>query len=1153
MRSSLIFILLSICVCQSVYGQSVQRRMRIPVGDTLRLDSLSIAPHTFLVMSKGLVLDTSIYTLLPVSASIVFTQPWTMDSVDVEFQVLPFDFSAGISNKDTTMIGPAGKSLLVYVPNNSNRDPSFFSESGLNKSGSISRGITFGNNQDLSVNSSLDLQLNGKLTERISVLASVTDNNIPIQPDGNTQQLQDFDQVFIQLYNERFKLIAGDFQIRQNQGEFLKFYKRAQGATFSTNRKTVNGSSIFSQNQSQSYRLSAAVSKGKFARNTFKAIEGNQGPYRLVGAENESFIVVLAGTERVFIDGALLERGLDRDYVVDYNSAEIVFTASQPMTKDKRIVVEFQYSDKNYARSVVEASVEGVNGPATWFVNMYSEQDSKNQPLQQDLTAEDKFLLGDIGDNLNQAFTNSVDSVGYADNLVLYTLVDSLNYDSVLVHSTDEINALYRASFSQVGAGNGDYLEDSFTAVGRVFRWVAPDTISNTIIHHGTHDPILQLVAPRKRQMLTAGGALRFAKTYVAQIEGAASNTDLNTFSSNGNEDNTGLAFKLDLTRKMPVKTIDTLKRWRIAPRAKLHYVDQEFRAIERFRSVEFDRNWNLETSSDTIGTLLWGGGLGLAHSANGFFGMDFESLSTSANHNGYRLSTDNNFRAKKVKAKLTGSLVQTSGLSDSKFIRHKSALSYDFSFLKVGFNDERELNQRNIGDSLLVGSYQFYDWEAYVGSPERWTNSYKIFYRERTDLAADSMRLSPSAKARQYGVSLNLLSNRNNQLKITASNRRLDIVNEELIDLEPEETFLGRLDHNLSAWKGLLQLHTFYQTGSGLQQKREFVYFEVPVGQGVYVWNDYNEDGVKDLDEFEIAQFTYEANYIRTFVQTTEYVKIFSGDFNQTLQITPGRLKQAQGKVGKFVQRFSGIFSYRSERKTNTSLGADRFNPFYNAISDTDLVALVGTVRATVYFNRSHPKFGLEYTYQDNRNKSLLTNGFESRSLEEHLVRFRYNFADKFSFSGQGILGIKGLESDFLASRNFALDTYSASPELSWQPNTFVKVALNGKYSEKSNSANLERAVLRKAGLTMRYSQMGKGSLQGEFNVLNVAYTGEGGTALAFEMLEGLQKGINTTWNVGIQGKIAKNLQLNVNYNGRNGESGRTIHQGGMQVRAFF
>jgi hypothetical protein len=1153
MRSSLFFIFLSICVCQSVHGQSVQRRLRIPTSEKMRLDSLSIAPHTFSAMHDGELLDTSLYKLFPVSASIQFNQPAPFDSVDVMFQVLPFDFSAGISHKDSTLIGPAGKSLEIYIPGDYNRDPAFFSEAGLTKSGSISRGITFGNNQDLSVNSSLDLQLNGKLTDRISVLASVTDNNIPIQPDGNTQQLQDFDQVFIQLYNERFNLTAGDFQIRQGPGSFLKFHKRAQGATFSANRSSENGSSIFAQNQSQSYRLSAAVSKGKFARNIFTAIEGNQGPYRLTGAENESFIVVLAGTERVFIDGRLLERGLDRDYVIDYNSAELIFTATQPMTKDKRIVVEFQYSDKNYARSLVEASVSGVNGPATWFINLYSEQDSKNQPLQQDLTAEDKFVLGEVGDNLSQAYTNSVDSVGFADNVVLYALVDSLGYDSVLVHSNNESVALYRAAFSKVGTGNGDYIEDDFTAVGRVFRWIAPDTISNVIVHQGTHAPIIQLVAPRKRQMLTAGGSVRFARTYQAKVEGAMSNTDINTFSSNGNGDNNGLAFKIDLDRLSPVETVDSLRRWRIKPRATVQYVDQDFRAIERFRSVEFERNWNMAASSDTLGTLLWGGGIGLAHSANGFVGVDFESLSTTSNHTGYSLRTDNDIHIKKTNARFTGSWVETSGLLESQFIRHKTGLSYDFPFLRVGFNDEHELNRRTLGDSLLLGSYQFYDWEAFVGSLSSWTNSYKIFYRERTDLARDSVALSPSARARQYGVSLNLLSNRNSQLKLTASNRQLRIVNEELIAQAPEETFLGRLDHTLNLWKGFIQVNTFYQTGSGLQQKREFVYFEVPVGQGVYVWNDYNEDGVKDLDEFEIAQFSYEANYIRTFVQTSEYVKIYSGDFNQTLQITPARLKQAQGKVGKFVQRFSGIFSYRSERKTSTSLGADRFNPFYTAIADSDLVALVGAVRATLFFNRSHPKFGLEYTYQDNRNKSLLTNGFESRSLEEHLVRVRYNFAEHFSFIGQGILGRKELASDFLASRSYMLDTYSASPEFAWQPNTNIKVALNGRYGEKKNSFNLEQSILRKAGVTMRYSQMGKGSVQGEFNLLNVSYSGEGGTALAFEMLEGLQKGINMTWNLGVQGKVAKNLQLNVNYNGRRGESGRAIHQGGMQVRAFF
>ena len=53
--------------------------------------------------------------------------------------------------------------------------------------------------------------------------------------------------------------------------------------------------------------------------------------------------------------------------------------------------------------------------------------------------------------------------------------------------------------------------------------------------------------------------------------------------------------------------------------------------------------------------------------------------------------------------------------------------------------------------------------------------------------------------------------------------------------------------------------------------------------------------------------------------------------------------------------------------------------------------------------------------------------------------------------------------------------------------------------------------------------------------------------------MLEGLQQGLNTTWSINIQRNLAKNLQLSLNYNGRKSQENSTIHNGGIQLRAFF
>lgn len=1144
--------------CMHAFAQDAsglrKKNLRIDAGDTVTVDSLSLVANDFTIRENGVIVPDSLYELLAFEAKIVLFKSGTYA---LEYRCFPFLFTEEKSNKPRSLIATKTNSLsnpFKYSGYGPQRN--VFSNSELSKTGSISRGITLGNNQSLSVNSNLNLQLDGRLSEEIFIRASISDENIPIQPDGNTQQLQDFDQVFIQIYDKNNSLTAGDFQIKSQGSHFLRYLKRAQGLNYK--RYVGNDFDVVdSLKRGHHIEASAAVSRGKFSRNVIQGIEGNQGPYRLQGGEGEQFIVILSGTERVYIDGKLLTRGQENDYIINYNTAELSFTAKQFITRDKRIVVEFQYSDRNYARSLIQFGDYFRGEKHDFFFQVYSEQDAKNQSLQQDLNEVQKAVLRNAGDNLDDAFAPGINQVDYSEDLILYALIDSLGYDSVFVFSKNPEAAIYSLRFSDVGEGAGNYILDNGLANGRVYKWIAPDSVTGA--PRGRFEPIIRMVSPKLRQMISAGTKLSLSESTVLKLEASMSQRDLNTFSKLDSGDDFGFGSRASLVNARSLRAADSLrKELRMEFSGSYEFWNRNLSEIERIREPEFYRNWDLRGITIIEDQHLLSAGIKIEEKDALLAKLGFGAFLHSNSYEGLRAEAVFKLKKNAWHIDAEGSLLETDGLlSNTVFQKHKSLIERKLGVVSIGYRDDYENNRRLVpgSDSLRIDSYEFWEKEVFVGSASKDKNAFKLFYIQRRDKNNLGNDLRTATFAQSLGLNLDLIKNRNSKLRSKNTYRELEVVNSEITAQEPARSLSSRWEYSVKLFKGAITSSSFIELGSGLEARQEFAYIQVPTGQGVYFWNDYNDNGLQELDEFEIAQFPDQASFIRVFTPSQEYVKVFNNQFNQSLYIQPAAVWNAQAGLKKFLSKFSNQLSFRTERKTEELGIAQGINPLPYEIADTSLISINSSFRNTLYFNRSHPKFGADIGYQDLRNRSLLLNGFEARKNLVYEANMRLNIGAFVQLNMNASQGEKKNNSELFSARNYHLSFQSLNPKFIFQSSKKARFSIPFSYTEKKNQADLggERAIIRKLGLAYAYNFVGKGTIITELNYLLIDYNGGANNALAFEMLEGLQKGRNITWGISMQQNLANNLQMNLSYNGRAGEEGPVIHAGGIQLRAYF
>src|SRR6478609_1849362 len=296
------------------YGQSGNQRCRwVKVSsEPFSLDSLSAYPSSVKVSWPS---DSSVKVQYDVNTGKAeLKSERQLDSVLVCYSVLPFSLHQPYYKRNPAMYDSTGKVYReVYRPYKGglpDKREEIFNSPGIQKTGTISRGVSFGNTQNLFVNSVLNLQLEGRLTDDLSTTAVISDQNIPFQPQGNTQQLYEFDKVYIQLKSKRMTFTVGDVVLQHNQSYFLRYYRNIQGGRIEYKTNTD------SSTKGTTY-LGFGIAKGKFNSmllgygGTDSLYEGVQGPYRLHGPNGERYITVIANSEKVYLDGVLLQRGFD--------------------------------------------------------------------------------------------------------------------------------------------------------------------------------------------------------------------------------------------------------------------------------------------------------------------------------------------------------------------------------------------------------------------------------------------------------------------------------------------------------------------------------------------------------------------------------------------------------------------------------------------------------------------------------------------------------------------------------------------------------------------------------------------------------------------------------------------------------------------------
>lgn len=1006
----------------------------------------------------------------------------------------------------------------------------------------------------MTLNSGLNLQLSGKLTDDLEIVAALTDESTPIQPEGNTQTLREVEKVFIRFNSPWASGVLGDFNLNYSGTQFGSYARKLQGVSLTGKYKSFQlGGSV-------------ASTRGYFNFMNFIGQEGNQGPYQLFGKNGEKDIIVLAGTERVWIDGQKLMRGENNDYIIEYGNGQVTFTNRRLITSESRIEVDFEYypATQKYTRNVYTGLTSGAffGNSFTYRISYYHEEDDPDRILETEgiLSEEEREIIKDAGDDPGAAAISGAVYVG--DSLGFYVKVDTLinNEEYVYYKYAGTNNGDYVVSFSSVGQGKGDYVREGLG----IYRWVGID--------RGDYLPVLFLPLPSRQQLLDIQFGYKIDNKFQIKAEAAASYLDKNLISPINDKDNQGYAFSLMAKlNTIPLQVANTdLGRLTFSLNGKK--IDKKFEPIDRINQPDFIRYWNLlpgtEQSNEeqsiefNSAYLPWewltiNGGLG---------NMKRDIFRSSRYFLEGKWDQENWFRGQ-----LRHEYIKSrQNLVNNYWLKQKGDVNKDFGFLQPGILFERE--ERKNTENKTVNGFSFLDLGSRIRLVDSKIVSGFIQYNQRRDEVFDPERNGekiPQATSWTRRLRLDLAEwhQTNGYFQVVLRKKKytsffkefkVDSIKSQYLDFALQDTVWQDRETNLIEfmlknyqWKHAFDVQWQYRISIGQTALREKIYIDVGEGHGNFRYDESLDEYVPDPN----------GNYILFIVPSGKFEPISNLGTSLRLLLNPDRILKKPGSgFLKIISQFSSDSYFRVEEQSKDE---NLSNLYFLRLSTFQGP---NTVKGSIIFNqdlhfmrrsRDH-SFRFRYRYRDDLfNQFLDPNDNENRlSIEKGLwANYRIFLTLKAQTEVKNVLTFR--ENKANTSRNRDIKSLIFFQKFSFRPDQIWEFGIESEYADEKDLANNKNLALNYGRVLTRASfailRKGKISTSFDYQIVKVI-NNPLNESIPFEMARGKKPGISKNWQLRGEYTIAKNVTVSLFYTGRDdAEFNQIIHTGQAEIRAFF